>query len=505
MRSAIAHILSFVVLIAPKFSLGQIFGLQYREQLFYGTALSNISEDSYQVLAIGSKPGFYPLCKVFKYDNAFQFLDSVELLKGIIPQRNEPLKKNGRLYWPAVYWDTLGITGGALAILELDTFYNHLALHKVNAPIFASLSSVNLTQIGTRYYTAYVKDFTITVVYKLDSQFHILDSTVFNTGATDLHSLDKQIMISMDGNGNYPCPGKSAQILKTVVLDTNLNQTNCFSFDSLGFYPAPLGFPLQRIWIRAKPFNPAKTVRLSDTRFLAVGYGGKPGYQSNPGQFAAINSILDKDFNIVKTLDFTGSDTNTTYLDYTNFVAVQGNKILTVGCIGDNMQHYILQKTKIFVNKIDTNGNVLWKREYGGEMYYRATSIVFTKDNGCLIAGWRYDTTTMNNIHVWESFLLKLDEHGNFNSVGIFENGKLRSNSVKCFPNPGRKTIHLDIPFMDECDLKIKDIFGSQIISIPSYKSRSEIDVSGLTPGTYIYTVASKKEGFSGKFLKVED
>ena len=53
------------------------------------------------------------------------------------------------------------------------------------------------------------------------------------------------------------------------------------------------------------------------------------------------------------------------------------------------------------------------------------------------------------------------------------------------FPNPSSDKISLDLGGVAFADLVVYDIFGNEIMSIPNYSNKSEIDISNLSIGTY--------------------
>lgn len=508
MRHSLFFALQLFLLLFYQSFVAQPFGLQYRDQFYYATALSYPSDGNYRVLALGAVPGQYSYSKIFVYNGDLNLIDSIPLLKGCRPERNEPLKVNDRLYWAVTFNDTLNSSGGAVSVLVLDTFYRFKALHKLNGYYPGSLSSVNLAKIGNRFYTSYFKDNNTAVIYKLDTQFTKLDSVKYTINPADVRPFGDKLMVSSTGTTVYPCTGKYNGSLKMTLLDTSLIQNSCFTFDSVGFFTAPNYPPVQRVRLLANPGS-TKTIPISNTKFLTLGSSGI-NYSMGSGKLAIVNTILNNTNQIVKTNVFGNATANTNYFENSNFVSVKKNEIVSVGCIGNDFQYPAIaqpQKTKLFVNKIDTLGNVIWVKEHGGDMFYRPGSIVFTSDGGCLIAGWRYDTTTMksqgfNGQSVFESFLLKLDANGNYNAVGLIQNGKMQATSGRCYPNPTNQSLTFDLPFQKKCELSISDSYGREVLRIKDYENFTPVDISGLPTGIYLYTLHSENKQHCGKFCK---
>ncbi|MEI6021139.1 MAG: T9SS type A sorting domain-containing protein, partial [Bacteroidota bacterium] len=185
---------------------------------------------------------------------------------------------------------------------------------------------------------------------------------------------------------------------------------------------------------------------------------------------------------------------------------------LTVGSVGFGRPYPILpppffpyfveQKSKLFVNKSDTLGNIIWTKEYGGEMNYYGRSIAFTPDGGCIITGTRYDSISMFAQHISQNFILKLDSNGNYNSVGIFDNGQLRNNLVKCYPNPAKELLYVDMPFESDINLIIYNQLGQVLLEEKNYQSMAAIDVKLLPSDLYYYKIITRQNTYSGKFVK---
>lgn len=510
MRVKFIHYTWVLVFFGTILSKAQVFGTQYRQQFTYVTALSYPADGNSRVLATAANPGLWLFSKIYVYNSSLALIDSIPLLKGTVPQRNEPIKINNRLYWPVIYYDTLNNLGGKFSVLELDTFYRHVALHKLNNydPI-AFLTNVNIAHISNRFYVSYISELSTStsVIYKLDNQFLKLDSVRYSGALTDMNCFGNFLMIS--GATSTLCPGQYAATMKMTILDTNFTVQNCYSFDSLGAYVPPPNYIAQRVGI--KPISSSsKTIPISKTKVFAAGSSPFRYQIMVPVMDGIVNAILSNNNQVISLSVFGNSVTNTNYFENSNFAAVKKNQIITVGCIGNDFQYFGIvqpQKTKIFVNKLDTMGNVIWVKELGGDMFYRPASIVFTPDDGCLIAGFRYDSTTMKstdsfNQLVYESFLLRLDANGEILDVGIIENGKINPYPIKCFPNPSGDKIYFDFLFRDSVELIVYSTLGSEALKMKDYPNLSALDISALDKGIYFYKVLTKTKSYSGKFIK---
>ena len=75
----------------------------------------------------------------------------------------------------------------------------------------------------------------------------------------------------------------------------------------------------------------------------------------------------------------------------------------------------------IFVVKLDKDGNLLWKKTFGGSNWDVGLSITTTSDGGVLITGWTYSNNGNfkgMNKGPDDIFVIKLDKDGNLNTKG---------------------------------------------------------------------------------------
>ncbi|MBX3163651.1 MAG: T9SS type A sorting domain-containing protein [Bacteroidetes bacterium] len=168
-----------------------------------------------------------------------------------------------------------------------------------------------------------------------------------------------------------------------------------------------------------------------------------------------------------------------------------------------------LSNSKLLITKMDTLGNIIWTKRYGGEMTYFGRGIAFTNDGGCIISGCRYDSTSMYAGHLVENFLLKLDEHGNIHvdtnstggGIGIT---KLNAEhlQLKIYPNPANTEIYIDVPNESNFDIEIYNTLGQLVLQKNNYTNRSAINISTLNKNVYYLKAKSNKGVYYGKVLK---
>ena len=81
-------------------------------------------------------------------------------------------------------------------------------------------------------------------------------------------------------------------------------------------------------------------------------------------------------------------------------------------------------------------------------------------------------------------------------------NSNLTSNYfINTFPNPSSDKISVDLGGVALADLVVYDILGNEIISIPNYTNKSEIDLSSLSTGTYTIQILTSTGSVSQRLL----
>ncbi len=146
--------------------------------------------------------------------------------------------------------------------------------------------------------------------------------------------------------------------------------------------------------------------------------------------------------------------------------------------------------------------NLIWKKSYGDDMFYRPVSIIQTLDSGLLVSGIRYNDAETSYPGVGQSFILRLDKNGDLVSVGIKENNASKFTSVNCFPNPSKDVIYFNAPFMQHYELLIYDVFGRLVYQNNEYENLKSINTQLLSCGAYYYKIKLKDNYVSGKFIK---
>lgn len=159
---------------------------------------------------------------------------------------------------------------------------------------------------------------------------------------------------------------------------------------------------------------------------------------------------------------------------------------------------YIKDTTNFWVS----NYNTLFHYENGSYTTYEKNLLNLINNNRI------NDLTLDNNDNLWLN-VSDMNSYIVFNPNGLIgvpiissvENEDLKNNAL-IFPNPSSDKISLDLGGVVVADLVVYDILGNEIITIPNYTNKSEIDISTLSIGTYIIQIQTSTGSVSQRFVK---
>ncbi len=480
-------------------NFGQYFGLLQSDQpKYYSEIVNSNNQNTYAVLnCVSNSLNKFNYAQVLFFDKSQNLIDSVKFQNTFFPY-NKPIRKNNKLYWAAVYTDTLFTpVRKQLAIMELDTNYTHLSTYKISEPLSFDILNAKVVEQNGVFYTFYsqasISQSQFSKIYALNSQLQKTDSTLLHGGITELSLFQNKLIIT---GFSLPTCANSSIHAEKLVLDSSLNIINCKEIDSVysNYSYGKLGLLK----------NYSKTIPLSKTKSILIGNSLNTAVNMSYTLQYMINSIIDNNNHVLKTNVIANAGLNAGYVSNLNNVDYNGKEILTLGCFSCDFNIPFLnqnQLTNMYVNKLDTMGNIIWAKEYGIDMFYYPKSIGFTTDGGCLISGLRYNILEAPIPNIMESFLLKLNANGEVETVGIIENGKLLKNIARCFPNPATNQIRFDLPFSEGYNLKISDLNGADILESKNTLNSTSIDISKLKSGVYFYQISDKKSVYYGKFI----
>jgi hypothetical protein len=498
----------------------QFFALELDSVNPYVTALPYPMDSYYRVVTYDHRFPAFPVnrTKIKVYNSMQQYIKTINLLKGItLVNDYPPLLHDKRLLWPANYIDTISYSQNSLVILELDTNYNFIALHKLSTHSKRAIPTGLVSYSNGFLVGEYFNDSTIssgisTKIFKLSLSFQKKDSVLFmDELRLKTHNSKNDKIVGASEKLSPACTNTN-QVTQKILLDTNLAIVDCFNtiassvyfcYDSGGnvilvhpvkYKPKGIIFPLSnyRNYIHAESNNYNCSPLISNKAISSGVYKGNvPGNSS-----LNYNYPVDTEFPLYQASNCDYYGANTIYvgtIGLLNNYAVDKNFY---------RPYYAKPKTKISVTKLDTMGNIVWSKQYGGDMNYFARSVAFIEDGGCIVAGSRYDSAAFYPNGVFENFLLKLDMNGDVINVGVKETTSQKNEQMNCFPNPTNKTIYFDIPHEEDITIQICNNIGQVVLQSKNYVNLTSMDVQDLQAGMYVYKIITAKQVYSGKLLK---
>jgi hypothetical protein len=145
------------------------------------------------------------------------------------------------------------------------------------------------------------------------------------------------------------------------------------------------------------------------------------------------------------------------------------------------------------ISKIDSNANLQWTKEYGGDAYYIMYGIIATSDGGGIAYGTIQDTTDRNFNR--DPFLVKFDRDG----LILFSHN-FSSNSqkpIEIYPNPTKNYFHIKtIDDLSIFRIEILNESGKKVKSIGADSILSEVFIGGLSNGIYFINFYNNQNEF---------
>lgn len=474
---------------------------------YFYTLLPQSKHNQFQLLVLRDNNHTYSSRKnhqILSYDFNGQLLDSVNVPTGFNPI-SFPLKSDGYYYWPSIYLDTLVSNPNTQIayLLKFDTLFNCLEKKKLNNLNNTIEIASNIIKINNHFFVS-VKNYINNElkIYCLDTQLNKRDSVVFsgNSSVIELRkTFDEKILIA--GNG-FPPMATSGGGSQKIIMDTLLNTNSVFNFDSLTYVTAGGSVVTgcsSQIGVNAFYF---KVIPITSTKNFIFGNYDVVYNASCNSRYNLVHSVIDNTNHIIQTKLISDSTRGIKYADNTNYVDIKDNYVYSVGSAGYNGGILEPNNSNILICKSDTTGNLIWKKQYGDDMFYRPISIIQTLDSGFLVSGLRYNYQAPAYPGVGENFILRVNKNGDLISTGLKEIDNKNYISFKCYPNPTKDFIYFDVPFISHYQIDIFDLLGRTIYSNKEYSNLSSIPTEYLSSGAYLFKIKTNQNYFSGKFIK---
>ncbi|CAN5523274.1 hypothetical protein BH11BAC1_BH11BAC1_06820 [soil metagenome] len=172
--------------------------------------------------------------------------------------------------------------------------------------------------------------------------------------------------------------------------------------------------------------------------------------------------------------------------------------------------------TDYWIVKINSLGNILWDKSFGGIDFDNLTCMQQTADDGYILGGYSASgisgDKTENSNGLSDFWIIKLYP----DTIMTSTNNPVQhaANSIQIFPNPTTRELRIQLMVSSgsKCKMEkveIADVFGNSIYysdfnryKYPNELAALSIDVSSLSSGIYFVRVQSIEGIYTAKFVK---
>lgn len=207
---------------------------------------------------------------------------------------------------------------------------------------------------------------------------------------------------------------------------------------------------------------------------------------------------LDTSLNILQEALSGTRDTND-YPAWCNALDfVQNDKIFYTGTHNKGMTLWAQHPSWIVAGCTDSNISSLNEVYYGGDAYYNTSSVIATRDGGCLVTASRYDYQ-LPEFHARDIIAIKFSPE---EFVGIqHSNQKHALTTAIVYPNPGTNELNIRTTLKD-ARFTLFDQAGKVVLNEPIYSKTTNLSTSPLPAGSYSYIISSAESNETGIWIK---
>jgi hypothetical protein len=158
------------------------------------------------------------------------------------------------------------------------------------------------------------------------------------------------------------------------------------------------------------------------------------------------------------------------------------------------------QPSWIMVNKLKTDGTIVWQKYFKGEVAYMPRKLLTTEDGGALILSTKYDWNNpillQRDLHI-----LRIDSTGWYDGITNLPEYN-QPKQILIYPNPFHDNINIALGLYHVLEMEIFDHKGKLINQYHINHSKS-LNLSHLPAGAYVYRfIKDGKILESGKLIK---
>ena len=256
--------------------------------------------------------------------------------------------------------------------------------------------------------------------------------------------------------------------VKIIHLDKNLNQ------DTIKYAP-----PRSRV--------SACTTSFTDTSYLLTTTATHPELYNNSNVIQIHE--LDKNSDTIKGTYFYNHPDTVLYAGFGTNTTINNSTIFTIGIYNINTSQFPWQNspTWLQITLMDFDFNIYGQYFYGGDALYYPFCIISTDDGGVIVTGIMWDYNIPGNFQ-HDIFALKLNSEGQI--VNIPEDATWQSSQAILYPNPAGDVVNIEFSMVySEAVFILTDMSGKTVMETPLTANRQSVNISAVSPGTYVYRI----------------
>ena len=187
-----------------------------------------------------------------------------------------------------------------------------------------------------------------------------------------------------------------------------------------------------------------------------------------------------------------------------NFIVVGYSNSVSGDMLGCNHWTGYPPSFDAWLVKLSPDGDILWKKCLGGEVYQRGDDLVFTSPGHMLMLGVTGPDYTGGDVDC--------DLHGKndiwlvelFDTITGTNEQEIQDFYIKVYPNPAREYVVFEskkVPVPFNGKITITDVFGKEVKTLKLKAKKTVWDTREVQNGVYFYNVEINGEILSGKVV----
>ena len=377
-------------------------------------------------------------------------------------------------------------TCNKLLFIELDASLNVINRKEIELPGIQTISTFVIKKHLESYYL-FLGDYGLgSNPPNLNDPYFVKFNSNFDTVCTRRYSI----------NGNQLCyemlfspDGSQLWLLSEAYFPELIT----YGSVQLVVYDTLFNYERVKTLIRTDMMGFSKAKWITDSTFLlAYNYKNWTANQDEIAITETDSAFMFTDYTLIGASDTIDGIGYASALDFNSPDSIQyvGTKNL-IAAIWPG------QPSWIRVGMLNRQLEPVYERFYGGDAYYRAFSILSTRDGGAFIAATRYDHNQHSNYN--DVFFMKVNKQGLVTMSSHPDLCPLLPAVV--YPNPAKEILFVDLSW-DKANCSINDMTGKQLKQVSLRNGKNSIDIGNLPPGIYLIVIKGRQnEAFTQKII----